>query len=575
MSIDHNFLEAVQKNDIKNIQDCLDKGANINARDAEGRTGLHIAAWHNWDEVGQLLLARGANIEAQMCDSGTPLHDAVAFGSEEMVRLLLDNGANILARDERDWTVLFYAITEGKINIARTLLAQNPELAHLTKFNKISAGHLLPHFQQTSIEFANLLLEYNVNLDCEDDYQCTPLHEAAKSGHLELTQVLVQRGSKVFKVNVDGFVPEELANQQRNPEVVDYLQEKVISRQKKTEKRFFDKNRNLSTRTTESFNKIYNMLITPDNPQNTLTANGLTGRHLITAESTALKSAMNGVPPEELRSAQSIAERTQIHNAGYRDQNKANFNWPRLRYHYSLGVNRSNQKTKQKDTLCSQQIPLFGHLGNCFLRGIGKYGEKESQDIMQVIYTLTKNDLNSPSNLLKEQAMASLFRFCLCSGTPITVQLLKQSGLIHERDVGVNDQILSRLNRIWFLTGIKEVSRRMLDKTVDLPLALAYIQGLHLVEDGYLSMQDLFADNAIYGLPTASKLQEPAICSLAKQMLIALNVLFAKTYPQLNYTCEDYHQLLIYGFGGADESEGLAYESLDDEGTSDLIRNRM
>ncbi|KAL5105468.1 Ankyrin repeat domain-containing protein 39 [Taenia crassiceps] len=67
----------------------LDRGTEIDARDAYGYTPLHYAANNGRLEACQLLLARGANVAATTrCGKATPLHRAAYRGNLSIVQLL-------------------------------------------------------------------------------------------------------------------------------------------------------------------------------------------------------------------------------------------------------------------------------------------------------------------------------------------------------------------------------------------------------------------------------------------------------------------------------------------------------
>lgn len=67
---------------------------------------LHWAVRYNEKEDASRL-ARGDNLEARDALGRTPLHIAALFGLEEMVALLLERGATVNARDQWGVTPLF------------------------------------------------------------------------------------------------------------------------------------------------------------------------------------------------------------------------------------------------------------------------------------------------------------------------------------------------------------------------------------------------------------------------------------------------------------------------------------
>ncbi|KAL5961782.1 Ankyrin repeat domain-containing protein 39 [Taenia solium] len=67
----------------------LERGIEVDARDAYGFTPLHYAAKNGRLEICQMLLARGANVAATTrCGKATPLHRAAYSGNLSIVQLL-------------------------------------------------------------------------------------------------------------------------------------------------------------------------------------------------------------------------------------------------------------------------------------------------------------------------------------------------------------------------------------------------------------------------------------------------------------------------------------------------------
>jgi ankyrin repeat protein len=73
----------------------LESGAEVNAADSEGFTALHFAAQEHEPEIARILIARGANVNAQDNDGSSVLWRAVfaSAGRDEIVQHLLQNGA--------------------------------------------------------------------------------------------------------------------------------------------------------------------------------------------------------------------------------------------------------------------------------------------------------------------------------------------------------------------------------------------------------------------------------------------------------------------------------------------------
>ncbi|EAX90659.1 hypothetical protein TVAG_142030 [Trichomonas vaginalis G3] len=54
----------------------ISHGANINEKDEDGNTALHITAWKNNKEIAKLLISHGANINEKDKYGRTTLHEA-------------------------------------------------------------------------------------------------------------------------------------------------------------------------------------------------------------------------------------------------------------------------------------------------------------------------------------------------------------------------------------------------------------------------------------------------------------------------------------------------------------------
>lgn len=105
------------------------RGADLNARDGQNITPLHLAAVKNNAEACRILIDAGSSVDVTGFTSrdgsaeSTPLHLAAESGAREAVELLLSRGANVNAVNNFQRTPLFWARKAGKTDVAELLAA--------------------------------------------------------------------------------------------------------------------------------------------------------------------------------------------------------------------------------------------------------------------------------------------------------------------------------------------------------------------------------------------------------------------------------------------------------------------
>jgi ankyrin repeat protein len=114
------------------IQELIDKGADVNAKDKDGFTALMLAAQEGKLEIFYKLYRLGAKVDAKDKNGVTALIVASAKGNEDIVEFLCNNEHNpdVNAATIDGYTALMFACELGHEEIVRELLkaGADPEL---------------------------------------------------------------------------------------------------------------------------------------------------------------------------------------------------------------------------------------------------------------------------------------------------------------------------------------------------------------------------------------------------------------------------------------------------------------
>ena len=126
--LNDDLFDAANRGDLKKVKRLLNEGADVNAKDEDGWTPLHWAAYYGHLNVVKLLVDRGADVNAKSKAGETPLHWAAANGHLDVVEFLVDRGADVNAKSKAGWTPLHLAADKGHLDIAKLLLDRGADI---------------------------------------------------------------------------------------------------------------------------------------------------------------------------------------------------------------------------------------------------------------------------------------------------------------------------------------------------------------------------------------------------------------------------------------------------------------
>ncbi len=209
-SLDREFLAAVKAGDEKRAQSYLDRGANVNARDAADETALLWSAKNGQENMVVMLLSRKASTDAPDADGATALIHASMKGFVSIASAVIDAGADIMLEDRHGKKALDYAIATAEPQLVelfnkpmKTIIARIPtsDLAHMLRASRMDLDHVHEGSGQTMLTWA-----------------------AGAKGQEHLAQAFLEAGANPSATNSLGKNAVDVARETNNQPVLSMLE---------------------------------------------------------------------------------------------------------------------------------------------------------------------------------------------------------------------------------------------------------------------------------------------------------------------------------------------------------------
>mmetsp|Transcript_34044 Transcript_34044/g.44985 ORF Transcript_34044/g.44985 Transcript_34044/m.44985 type:complete len:771 (-) Transcript_34044:68-2380(-) len=242
------------------ISALIEAGADVNGKDGSGETILCTAAKYGRWHICEILLGAGADPNLADFHDDTPLCHACAGSHREAAHLLLLWGASPTQANFRGITPFITACSQGDPRIVQMLMASEEELKGMvpnpkdpvqakakiisqtesnTMEEKLSSGSQTDGKEKepstTDVLVVNTELSAEeeeeekdatvngINLEHKTTSGITALYAASQRGHVEVVNILIEKGARVQECNLQGMTPLYAAAEQGHHYVVDKL----------------------------------------------------------------------------------------------------------------------------------------------------------------------------------------------------------------------------------------------------------------------------------------------------------------------------------------------------------------
>lgn len=134
------FLNYVNKGSIAGVETVLNEGLDIDARLNGIGSALLISVRHGYTDMVEYLVERGANPNLTDRNGKTPLYLAVADARRQIVRYLLERGADANQQEVDHYTPLHRAVLNNDFICVKELMRYGADEELVDKWGRTAAG---------------------------------------------------------------------------------------------------------------------------------------------------------------------------------------------------------------------------------------------------------------------------------------------------------------------------------------------------------------------------------------------------------------------------------------------------
>ena len=189
---DSDLLAAAETGDADRVSRALEAGADLEQRDARGRTALLVAASLDHVEVAEVLVAAGASADAADDERYTPWLVTGVNGSVAMLEALLPANPDLTRRKRYGGVAIIPASERGHVDYVRRVARTGIDVNHVNDlgWTALLEAVILSDGGPRHQDVVRALLEVGADRSIGDNDGVTALEHARARGYTEIAALL-------------------------------------------------------------------------------------------------------------------------------------------------------------------------------------------------------------------------------------------------------------------------------------------------------------------------------------------------------------------------------------------------
>ena len=187
------LAKAAARGDTTSILELLEDGADINERDADGRTPLMIATRGYHVEAVRALIGAGADVDIRDDRLDNPFLYAGAEGLLDILQLTIEAGADPTLTNRFGGTALIPASERGHVEVVQELLTRTEvDVDHVNNlgWTALLEAIVLSNGDARHQHIVQLLVDHGADITIPDKDGVRPLEHARSRGFTEIERIL-------------------------------------------------------------------------------------------------------------------------------------------------------------------------------------------------------------------------------------------------------------------------------------------------------------------------------------------------------------------------------------------------